>query len=83
MTAFLNVKQYRTFSFGGGLNRPPSDLQGDAKEKRAVRYVDKEIKKGLYVQRIKKVAQSLNDEIYSVFNSIDEFFTDSPNNDDW
>ena len=83
MTAFLNVKQYRTFSFGGGLNRPPSDLQGDAKEKRAVRYVDKEIKKGLYVQRVKKVAQSLNDEILSVFNSIEEFFKDSPNNDDW
>ena len=83
MTAFLNVKQYRTFSFGGGLNRPPSDLKGDAKEKKAVKYVDKEIKKGLYVQRIKKVAQSLNDEIYSVFNSIDEFFTDSPNKDDW
>ena len=72
MTAFLNVKQYRTFSFGGGLNRPPSDLKGDAKEKKAVKYVDKEIKKGLYVQRIKKVAQSLNDEIYSVFNSIDD-----------
>ena len=35
------------------------------------------------LNRIKKVAQSLNDEIYSVFNSIDEFFTDSPNNDDW
>ena len=83
MTAFLNVKQYRTFSFGGGLNRPPSDLKGDAKEKKAVKYVDKEIKKGLYVQRIKKVAQSLNDEIYSVFNSIDEFFRDSPNKDDW
>ena len=83
MTAFLNVKQYRTFSFGGGLNRPPSDLKGDAKEKKAVKYVDKEIKKGLYVQRITKVAQSLNDEIYSVFNSIDEFFTDSPNKDDW
>ena len=31
MTAFLNVKQYRTFSFGGGLNRPPSDLKGDAR----------------------------------------------------
>ena len=53
------------------------------KKKKAVKYVDKEIKKGLYVQRIKKVAQSLNDEIYSVFNSIDEFFTDSPNKDDW
>ena len=83
MTAFLNVKQYRTFSFSGGLNRPPSDLKGDAKEKRAVKYVDKEIKKGIYVQRIKKAAKDLNDEILSVFNSVGEFFKDSPNKDDW
>lgn len=83
MTAFLNVKQYRTFSFSGGLNRPPSDLKGDAKEKKAIKYVDKEIKKGIYVQRIKKAAKDLNDEIITVYNSIDEYFKKSPKKNDW
>lgn len=78
LDGFLNVKQFRRYN----LNYR-SDLKGDVKSKKASKYVDKEIKKGIYLKRVTKVANELNDEIISVFNSIEQHFKNNSSNDDW
>lgn len=63
---YLNVKQFRNFL--------ALQQKGDAKAKKAEKYTAKEIKKGVYLSRMKKVAQDLNTEVEMVFNSIDQHF---------
>ena len=40
--------------------------------KKAFKYVDKEIKKGVYLQRMIKVSDQLKKEVKEVFTSIEE-----------
>ena len=40
--------------------------------KKAVKYVDKEIKKGVFIKRMIKVSNELNNEVKEVFNSIEQ-----------
>lgn len=76
---FLNVKQYRAYDF----SYKSDDLKSNVKSKKASKYVDKEIKKGIYLNRVKKVANDLNSEIISVFNSIDSHFKNQSSIEDW
>jgi len=61
---FMNVKQ-----FGYWL---AIEKKGDAMAKKAVKYVDKEIKKGVFIKRMIKVSDALNNEVKEVFDSIEQ-----------
>jgi|TARA_B110000240_G_scaffold143891_1_gene159232 hypothetical protein len=61
---FMNVKQFGRFL--------AMEKKGDAMARKAVKYVNKEIKKGVYIKRLKKVSNELNMEIKEVFGSIEE-----------
>jgi len=61
---YMNVKQ---FSYWLAIEK-----KGDAMAKKAVKYVDKEIKKGVFIKRIIKVSNDLNNEVKEVFNSIEK-----------
>lgn len=61
---YMNVKQ-----FGYWL---AIEKKGDAMAKKAVKYVDKEIKKGVFIKRMIKVSNELNNEVKEVFNSIEQ-----------
>jgi len=63
---YLNVKHF------SGLFK--MEQKTDKKSKKATKYVAKEIKKGVYFKRIKKVAADLNAEVSSVYNSVEEHF---------
>ena len=65
---YLNVKQFSGFSIFD------IEEKGDKKSKKATKYVAKEMKKGVYIKRIRKVAADLNTEVSSVYNSVDEHF---------
>ena len=45
--------------------------EGDAMTKKAIKYVDKEIKKGIFIKRIIKVSNLLNKEVREVYSSIE------------
>ena len=77
---FLNVKQFRRYNYSF---RADPDLKNHVKSKKATKYVDKEIKKGVYLNRVIKVANDLNTEIVSVFNSIDKHFKNENSSEDW
>tara|TARA_B100000780_G_C20949053_1_gene378594 strand:+ start:76 stop:720 length:645 start_codon:yes stop_codon:yes gene_type:complete len=61
---FMNVKQFGRFL--------AMEKKGDAMARKAVKYVNKEIKKGVYIKRLKKVSNELNMEIKEVFGSIEQ-----------
>lgn len=61
---FTNVKQ---FSYWLAIEK-----KGDAMAKKAVKYVNKEIKKEVFIKRIIKVSNELNNEVKEVFNSIEK-----------
>ena len=61
---FMNVKQ-----FGYWL---AIEKKGDAMAKKAVKYVDKEIKKGVFIKRMIKVSNELNNEVKEVFDSVEQ-----------
>ena len=63
-SGFMNVKQ-----FGYWL---AIEKKGDAMAKKAVKYVDKEIKKGVFIKRMIKVSDALNNEVKEVFDSIEQ-----------
>ena len=63
---FMNVKQFSRYSIG------KQGAEGDAMKKKAIKYVEKEIKKGVYIKRMIKVSEQLNNEIKEVFFSIEE-----------
>ena len=61
---YTNVKQ---FSYWLAIEK-----KGDAMAKKAVKYVDKEIKKGVFIKRMIKVSNGLNNEVKEVFDSIEQ-----------
>ena len=63
---FTNVKQFSRLTIG------KKGAEGDAMLKKALKYVDKEIKKGVYLQRMIKVSDQLKKEVKEVFTSIEE-----------
>jgi len=75
-TGYLNVKQ-----FSGGLLQ--IEKKGDKKSKKATKYVAKELKKGIYIKRVAKVASDLNAEIKSIYNSVDEHLKNSIKENSW
>lgn len=62
---FMDVKQY-----GGFLS---SLKTGDKKAKKAQKYVDKEISKGVYIKRLNKLSNDLNSEVNQLFVSLKKF----------
>lgn len=70
---FMDVKQY-----GGFLS---SLKTGDKKAKQAEKYVAKELSKGNYLTRVKKLSIDLNDEVSLVYSSINNFLKKSTDND--
>lgn len=70
---FMDVKQY-----GGFLS---SLKTGDKKAKKAQKYVDKELKKGVYTQRLAKLSRDLNLEVNNLYNSLKEFINNYSNDD--
>lgn len=70
---FMNVKQY-----GGFLS---SLKTGDKKAKQADKYVSKELKKGVYLQRVKKLSTDLNAEVSAVYSSVKSFLVSSQKED--
>lgn len=62
---FMDVKQY-----GGFLS---SLKTGDKKAKKAQKYVDKEVKKGIYIKRLDKLSNDLNSEVNQLFVSLKKF----------
>lgn len=69
---FMDVKQY-----GGFLS---SLKTGDKKAKKAEKYVAKELSKGNYLSRVQKLSTDLNDEVTSIYTSINDFFDQSTDN---
>ena len=76
LAGYLNVKQFSGFSVFD------IEQKGDKKSKKATKYVAKEMKKGVYFNRIRKVAADLNTEVSSVYNSVDEHFKNAVK-EDW
>ena len=70
---FMDVKQY-----GGFLS---SLKTGDKKAKKAEKYVAKELSKANYLSRVKKLSSDLNDEVNSLYTSVNDFFSQSEDND--
>ena len=70
---FMDVKQY-----GGFLS---SLKTGDKKAKKAQKYVDKELKKGVYTQRLAKLSKDLNSEVNDLYVSLKEFIKDYSQDD--
>lgn len=62
---FTNVKQFSRITIG------KKGAEGDAMAKKANKYVDKEIKKGIFIKRIIKVSDLLNKEVREVYSSIE------------
>tara|TARA_B100001057_G_C22697991_1_gene890517 strand:+ start:380 stop:1024 length:645 start_codon:yes stop_codon:yes gene_type:complete len=61
---YTNVKQFSSWL--------AIEKKGDAMAKKAIKYVNKEIKKGVFIKRIIKVSNELNNEVKEVFNSIEQ-----------
>lgn len=69
---FMDVNTY-----GGFLT---SLKTGDKKAKKAEKYVAKELNKGFYLDRAKKLSTDLNNEVNSIYSSINDFVINSSDN---
>jgi hypothetical protein len=63
---FTNVKQFSRLTIG------KKGVKGNAMAKKAVKYVDKEIKKGVFIKRMINLSDQLNKEVKEVFFSIEQ-----------